>query len=707
MGRVIDDGGVFAPRLELKRIQQGRIPFRERLAEKYLSPTGVAQTMRNVGQIASLLGEIEFDPMKQKTGQDAAKSVAQQRIGGELPEGMTRVGMATGQGAPSVDLTDRQAGRQPVSRTAKVGSGPPVRDDRQPSFTGSSRPLMTAQAGVDQKAESVMRAYQGLGLPAMDESPAASQGTYELQKQLVAEGYLSPEDWMTGPGVFGQKTTAAVERKRAAEAVAATPEPQEMPAEPFVPGAVAPDPTRAPGAPVPAEVVAAAPVPQAMEPEPYVPTDRPAAPAAAPAAAAPAAAPVAPAMTLKQRVRKVLDDISAPTYEGQQNALRAMAMQADTAEAQSAIINALSEVKIPARGIADLAKARTRRDNFRKEIIGLFPSVKKPPAPMTEKERLGLETAKIRAETERERLAATKEERAAARKEREAKRKDNKEKRDEAKRARRAKGKVSGAKTKGQLIAQIEREINTAGNRIKVQSPRMRTVRERIGVFKKREGALLRLKAKQEKPEKPIKRPSKKARSKEIALYNAAVRKRDIREAARKKALSKTEGELEKVRTSIAGLNPEFVAMGASRNRRENYQRALRALQTSGMPVSDMRTALQNLIGLQADPGRDDSEVTSMFAEFARNPRSLLQMQQDDTTPPEDRNIETLKRQLQSIEGDIGNAKFKVRMKPHSQYPVVLVEGDISRELRDKIADAVRRGQYVRGKDIELPVGGN
>ena len=213
MGRVIDDGGVFAPRLELKRIQQGRIPFRERLAEKYLSPTGVAQTMRNVGQIASLLGEIEFDPMKQKTGQDAAKSVAQQRIGGELPEGMTRVGMATGQGAPSVDLTGRQAGRQLISRTAEVGSGPPVRDDRQPSFTGSSRPLMTAQAGVDQKAESVMRAYQGLGLPAMDESPAASQGTYELQKQLVAEGYLSPEDWMTGPGVFGPKTAAACDEK--------------------------------------------------------------------------------------------------------------------------------------------------------------------------------------------------------------------------------------------------------------------------------------------------------------------------------------------------------------------------------------------------------------------------------------------------------------------------------------------------------------
>ena len=100
MGRVIDSGGVFAPRLERKTIQQGRIPFSERLAEKYLSPTGVAQTMKNVGQIASLLGEIEFDPMKQKTGQDAAKSVAQQRIGGELPEGMTRVGMATGQGAP-------------------------------------------------------------------------------------------------------------------------------------------------------------------------------------------------------------------------------------------------------------------------------------------------------------------------------------------------------------------------------------------------------------------------------------------------------------------------------------------------------------------------------------------------------------------------------------------------------------------------------
>ena len=603
MGRVIDDGGVFAPRLELKRIQQGRIPFRERLAEKYLSPTGVAQTMRNVGQIASLLGEIEFDPMKQKTGQDAAKSVAQQRIGGELPEGMTRVGMATGQGAPSVDLTAREAGREVIlpgrGRTPAGLLGQPrqrqeiSKEEYERRFPEERSVYPEQPGGIPEANLGVMTDFaQGLkAAPALDK--LASDAPIKEQVMPTQEEY---------------------------EASLQQPAPTRTPTDrPF---------TKV--APATAPVPPAAPVPEAMEPEPYVPTDRPAAPAAAPAAAAPAA-PVAPAMTLKQRVRKVLDDISAPTYEGQQNALRAMAMQADTAEAQSAIINALSEVKIPARGIADLAKARTRRDNFRKEIIGLFPSVKKPPAPMTEKERLGLEAARYRAETERERLAATKEERAAARKEREAKRKSDKEKRDEAKRARRAKGRVSGAKTLGQLRAQIEKEIATATNRIKVQSPRMRTVRERIGVLKKREGELLRLQAKQEKPEKPIKRPSKKARSKEIALYEAAVRRRDTREAARKEALSKTEGELEKVRTSIAGLNPEFVAMGASRNRRENYQRALRALQTSGMPVSDMRTALQNLIGLQADPGRDDSEVTSMFAEFARNPRSLLQMQQDDT----------------------------------------------------------------------------
>lgn len=679
MGRVIDDGGVFAPRLELKRIQQGRIPFRERLAERYLSPTGVAQTMKNVGQIASLLGEIEFDPMKQKTGQDAAKSVAQKRIGGELPEGMTRVGMATGQGAPSVDLTAREAGRMQVfpggpGRTPAGLLGQPrqrqeiSKEEYERRFPEERSVYPEQPGGIPEANLGVMTDFaQGLkAAPALDK--LASDAPIKEQVMPTQEEY---------------------------EASLQQPAPTRTPTDrPFT--KVAP---------------ATAPVPQAMEPEPYVPTDRPAEPAAAPAAAAPvaapvapAAAPVAPAMTQGQRVRKVLDDISSPTYEGQQNALRAMAMQADTAEAQSAILNALSQVRIPARGMSDFLRPKSRRDAFRKEIVGLFPSVKKPPAPMTEKERIGLEIQQRRLDITKQQLKATEEEREAARKEREAKRKFDKEKRDEAKRARRAKGRVSGAKTMGQLRAQIEREITTAGNRIKVTTPQMRTVREQLGVLKKREGALLRLQAKQEKPEKPIKRPSKKARSKEIALYEAAVRRRDAREAARKKALKNTEGELQKVRTSIAGLNPEFVAMGASRNRRENYQLALRSLQTSGMPVSDMRTALQNLIGLQADPGRDDSEVTSMFAEFARNPKSLLQM---NTTSPESRDIETLKRQLSSIEKDIQGSKFTVMVKPDGQSSGVLVEGDISQELEDKIRETVRKGRYVGKRNITLPVGGN
>ena len=51
MGRVIPSGSIFAPRLETRRIQQGRIPLSERLAERYLSPTGVAQTAALVGAI--------------------------------------------------------------------------------------------------------------------------------------------------------------------------------------------------------------------------------------------------------------------------------------------------------------------------------------------------------------------------------------------------------------------------------------------------------------------------------------------------------------------------------------------------------------------------------------------------------------------------------------------------------------------------------
>lgn len=711
MGRVIDDGGVFAPRLEVKRIQQGRIPFRERLAERYLSPTGVAQTMKNVGQIASLLGDIEFDPTKQKTGQDAAKSVAQQRIGGELPEGMTRVGMATGQGAPTVDLTGRQAGRQLVSRTAEVGSGPPVlRDNRQPSFTGSSRPLMTAQAGVDQKAESVMRAYQGLGLPAMDESPAASQGTYELQKQLVAEGFLSPEDWMTGPGVFGRKTTAAVERKRAAEAVAATPEPQEMPAEPFVPGAVAPDPTRAPGAPVPAEVVAAAPVPQAMEPEPYVPTDRP---------VEPAAAPVAPAMTQRQRIRKVLADISSPTYEGQQNALRAMAMQADTAEAQSAIMNALSEVAIPARSMRDFLRPKSRRDAFREEIRRLFPGVKKPPAPMTEKERLGLEMQQRRLDIAEEQLDAAKERRADEREER--KRRANE--RDQKRKTNRRRGALRATRGTGRAnIDNILKQEMTENN--KTMGRRDPTVTRYRENMRRANSDLRSLRSQEKRLRIPLKHPGnppKKTRGMTRGQHDMAMEKYNDRLDAWRKADDTRKDQLDAVQGRIGDLNK--MVKGYSKGiedvqdnykRQKLYQTVLNRLRIRGarMPAEEYENYSDRILSINMSNETNEKKIESfrgVLDEIAgRGPGAQASAPEQDGTPtPEDKNIKTLKRQLQSIAGDIENATFKVRMKPRSQYPVVLVEGDISPELRDKIVDAVRRGQYVSGKDIALPVGGN
>ena len=721
MGRVIDDGGVFAPRLELKRIQQGRIPFRERLAEKYLSPTGVAQTMKNVGQIASLLGDIEFDPMKQKTGQDAAKSVAQQRIGGELPEGMTRVGMATGQGAPSVDLTGRQAGRQLISRTAEVGSGPPVRDDRQPSFTGSSRPLMTAQAGVDQKAESVMRAYQGLGLPAMDESPAASQGTYELQKQLVAEGYLSPEDWMTGPGVFGQKTTAAVERKRAAEAVAATPEPQEMPAEPFVPGAVAPDPTRAPGAPVPAEVVAAAPVPQAMEPEPYVPTDRPAEPAAAPVA--PAAAPAAPAMTLKQRVRKVLDDISAPTYEGQQNALRAMAMQADTAEAQSAIMNALSEVRIPSRGIADLFRPQSRRAAFREEIRRLFPGVKKPPAPMTEKERLGLEMQERRLDIAEEQLEAAKERRDDEREER--KRRDNereqKRKTGERRRALRA-GRGTG-NDRRRIDKILVRELTENNKQLGKKNPTTAQYNQNIGRAK---SDLRSLRSQEKRLQTPLKKnfgkyPEKKKGELKYQLqrridnYNERVAEWKDADEKRKQQLEAVQGKIKDYDGMIKGYETGIQEVQANFKRQKLYQTALSRLQVRGqrMTVEKYEDYADRLLSINMSDKTNEERIKSfrvVLDELAgKKPEAQAQRQGGDEGT-KNRNLTTLQRQLSSIEDDIKTSKFTVIVDPAQDNmgrQGVTVKGNISQELKNKIIRAVRGGRYLGNKIITLPVGGN
>jgi len=742
MGRVIDDGGVFAPRLELKRIQQGRIPFRERLAERYLSPTGVAQTMKNVGQIASLLGEIEFDPMKQKTGQDAAKSVAQQRIGGELPEGMTRVGMATGQGAPTSTTTPERPLPEGMSRVGVVeGQGAPFAE-RVGAQVGRGEP--TQVATTDPKTREIsevativsekMRDAGRPGLPRIEQDPKATQETYQLQMELVASGDLSPEEWATGPGILGRRTKRAMARRDARTQrpqnltglpTAAAARPGEMPAEPYVPSAVTPATPRAPSVAVPAEVVAAAPVPQAMEPEPYVPTDRPAAPAAAPVAApvAPAAAPAAPAMTLKQRVQKVLDDISAPTYEGQQNALRAMAMQADTAEAQSAIMNALSEVRIPSRGLADLFRPQSRRAAFREEIRRLFPGVKKPPAPMTEKERLGLETQQKRLEITEKQLEAAEERRAdekEARK-READEKKQKSKTGKSRGALRA-GRGTG-KGRRRIDKILERELTENNKQLGKKNPTTAQYSQNIGRAK---SDLRSLRSQEKKLQTPLRKnfgkyPEKKKGERPYQLekrvdnYSKRVTEWKDADEKRKEQLEAVQGKIKDYDGMVKGYETGIQDVQANFKRQKLYQTALSRLQVRGqrMTVEKYEDYADRLLSINMSDQTNEERIKSfrvVLDELAGKKPEAQKPRQGGDEGTKNRNLTTLQRQLSSIEDDIKTSKFTVTVDPAQDSmgrQGVTVEGNISQELKSKIIRAVRGGRYLGNKIITLPVGGN
>ena len=197
-----------------------------------------------------------------------------------------------------------------------------------------------------------------------------------------------------------------------------------------------------------------------------------------------------------------------------------------------------------------------------------------------------------------------------------------------------------------------------------------------------------------------------------IDNYNARVAEWKKADEKRKEQLEAVQGKIEDYDGMIKGYQTGIQDVQANFKRQKLYQTALSRLQIRGqrMTVEKYEDYADRLLSINMSDQTNEDKIKSfrvVLDELAGKKPEAQAQRQDDTTPPEDRNIETLKRQLQSIEGDIGNAKFKVRMKPRSQNPVVLVEGDISPELRDKIVNAVRRGQYVRGKDIELPVGGN
>ena len=744
MGRVIDDGGVFAPRLEVKRIQQGRIPFRERLAEKYLSPTGVAQTMKNVGQIASLLGEIEFDPMKQKTGQDAAKSVAQKRIGGELPEGMTRVGMATGQGAPSA--TGRDAGRELIMRgrdsTLAGVSGLPagipeanlgVMTDFAQGLEAAP-PLSELSPGLEtdpesyrisQMAADASRQMRSIGGIPTKMAPGGDQQTYMLQVDAVNRGLLTPQEFAASPGVTrrGTRQHAVVERLRSEfggtpvakmERVMPTQEEYEASQR-------QPEPAQAPSAPVP----------EAMEPEPYVPTDRPAEPAAAPAAAAPvaapvapAAAPVAPAMTQRQRIRKVLADISSPTYEGQQNALRAMAMQADTAEAQSAIMNALSEVRIPSRGIRDLFRPQSRRAAFREEIRRLFPGVKKPPAPMTEKERLGLEMQRKRLELAEKQLEAAEERRADEREERkrQANEREQKSKTGKRRRALRA-GRGTGGKKHTDDVLKLE--IVENNKQLSKRDPTVTQYKQDVGRAK---SALTSLRSQEKRLQTPLKKtyrgypkqapresPTRFARRERE--YKAAKAAWKTADGERKEQLEAVQKKIREVNKTVKGYEKAINDVQSSYKRQKLYQTALNRLRNRGrgqrMTAEQYEDYADRILSINMGDETNEEKIKSfrvVLDELAgKKPEAQAQRQGGDEGT-KNRNLTTLQRQLSSIEDDIKTSKFTVTVDPAQDNmgrQGVTVKGNISQELKNKIIRAVRGGRYLGNKIITLPVGGN
>jgi len=419
MGRILPDGSVFNPKVKARFLQQ-RVPIDEALARSWMSPSGVKAGVDLLGSIPTP----EFGEPEKR-----AKAIAETRV----PR-TAILGTATPAAAPAA-APAATAKPDPVDDAARITHSKDAQD-----------------------ATRVMRESGMPGLPAMDQSPGATQETYQLQMQLVASGYMTPEEWATGPGILGDYTKRAM-AKRDAE----VPPLVSIPASPVAPVA--------PVAPVPAPV-AAAPTAGAVIQEGI--SLEPGAGPTAPPAELEAAVEVIPE-TLEGQVRKFLADLQegpgGETFEGQRNSLRSLAMQANTADAQDVVMRAMQYVQPRARNIRDHLTG-AHKDRFRKEIMGLFPGVKKEEKPLTEAQKLDLDY-------KRERIAQIKEEREAKKSERD--RKAKKRKAFKPKKGLSGKGLMDEFE---KAIDQADKEFGTNRARVKRLTEKRQSIRDRVANLK-------------------------------------------------------------------------------------------------------------------------------------------------------------------------------------------------------------------------------
>ena len=358
MGRVISGGGVFNPKIERRNLPQ-RVPIDESLARQYLSPRGIAQT-------ASLIGSI---PIPEAVSKYFMKEDKEPKGDGITPQptpaqeiAAKRVGSLVMQGTPG------QGAKAGLTRTPQLAQPQPMSEEAYDSLRFAK--ARSPESEKFSEAATRASAFSG-GLPPIKKNPQATTETYNLQVELAGtlgsdgKPYLSPEDWKTGPGIFGRKTRRALAKREAdRKNEAAAQQPAPAPAAPQ-PAPAAPQPAQAEEQPVdtrqPAEADESLGVAPRFE----------------------ANVPEAPPVTKAMRFEKAVADAGFDKFGGDMDFMRATAKFADTEEEVKMVLSAMDLVKVPPRTIGDLLTG-AHKDRFRKEIMGLFPKLKAAPKPVSD-----------------------------------------------------------------------------------------------------------------------------------------------------------------------------------------------------------------------------------------------------------------------------------------------------------------------------------
>ena len=402
-----------------------------------------------------------------------------------------------------------------------------------------------------------------------------------------------------------------------------------------------------------------------------------------------------------------------------------MAMQADTAEAQSAIMNALSEVRIPSRGIRDLFRPQSRRAAFREEIRRLFPGVKKPPAPMTEKERLGLEAQQKRLELAEKQLEAAEERRADEREERKRQANEREQKRKTGGRRRALRAGRGTGKAKKYTDDVLKLELVENNKQLSKRDPTVTQYKQDVGRAK---SALTSLRSQEKRLQTPLKknykdypkqapRESRARYARREREYKAAKAAWETADGERKEQLEAVQKKIREVNKTVKGYEKAINDVQSSYKRQKLYQTALNRLRNRGrgqrMTAEQYEDYADRILSINMSDETNEDKIKSfrvVLDELAGKKPEVQAQRQGGDEGTKNRNLTTLQRQLSSIEDDIKTSKFTVTVDPAQDNmgrQGVTVKGNISQELKNKIIRAVRGGRYLGNKIITLPVGGN